>query len=92
MGPQGVPGVSGFELVNATSGTNNTSAKTVSASCPAGKVVLGGGYTATVITAASALQNGPVSNTTWTVRVSESQTGTPTWALNVTIACVTALP
>jgi hypothetical protein len=92
MGPQGVPGVSGFELVTATSGSNNTSPKTVTATCPAGKVVLGGGYMTTTVTQASALQNGPVTNATWTVRVAENQTGTPTWTLNVTVACVTALP
>ncbi len=95
-GAQGAPGVSGYALATGTSGSNNTSEKTVTATCAAGKSVLGGGYATVGLTAGSSgvvvYQDGPSSTTAWTVRVREIQTGTPTWTLNVTAICVTALP
>ena len=94
-GAQGAPGVSGYALANGTSGANTTSDKTVTATCTAGKSILGGGFATVGLSTASGgtvYQNGPSSATAWTVRVRENQTGTPTWTLNVTAICVTALP
>jgi hypothetical protein len=79
-------------MVAATSGSNTTSAKTVTATCAAGKSVVGAGFTTIGITGAHVLQDGPDSATSWTVRVTENQGGTPTWTLTVTAICVTALP
>lgn len=42
-GPQGSPGLSNVELVSATSASNSNSGKLVTATCPAGKVVIGSG-------------------------------------------------
>jgi len=99
MGPtgaQGAPGVSGYAQATGTSGANNTSEKTVTATCAAGTNVLGGGFSTTGLTAGSSgvvvYQDGPSSTTAWTVRAREIQTGSPTWTLNVTAICVTALP
>ena len=95
MGPtgaQGAPGVSGYEADAATLGPNNTSDKSVTATCPAGKTVAGGGFSTVGLTGSYVLSNGPASATSWTVRLRESQAGTPTWTLTVTALCVTALP
>ncbi len=95
MGPQGVqgtPGVSGYEQIVVASPNNNVTAKTITASCPAGKAVLGGGFVASGVTTTAVLANGPSSATDWTVTVRENQAGAPTWTLTVTAACVTALP
>ncbi len=91
-GAQGAPGVSGYASVAATSGSNTTADKTVTATCAAGKSIMGGGFATVGLTGTLVFQNGPASATTWTVRVRENQTGTPTWTLNVTAICVTALP
>jgi hypothetical protein len=42
-GPQGAPGVSGREEIMAETAQSSSSPKTVTATCPAGKKVLGGG-------------------------------------------------
>jgi len=42
-GPQGEPGVSGLELVTASSSNDSTNWKSINATCPAGKKVIGGG-------------------------------------------------
>ena len=42
-GPQGAPGVSGREQVNAESPLNSVPSKNISVTCPSGKKVLGGG-------------------------------------------------
>jgi len=92
QGPQGIAGVSGYEQVVAASPANTTSTKTITASCPVGKVVLGGGFVASGVTTTAVLGNGPGSPSDWTVTVRENQTGTPTWTLTVTAVCVTTLP
>jgi len=84
--------VSGYEQVVASSSANTTTPKTITASCPAGKVVLGGGFVTSGVTTTIVLGNGPGSTSDWTVTVRENQAGTPTWTLTVTAACVTALP
>jgi len=92
QGPAGANGVSGYQSVAATSGSNSLADKTVTATCGAGRSIVGGGFSTVGLTGSAVLQNGPASSSTWTVRVRESQTGTPTWTLNVTALCVTALP
>jgi hypothetical protein len=42
-GPQGSPGISGYELVEAVSANDSSSPKQVFADCPAGKRAIGGG-------------------------------------------------
>ena len=83
--------MSGYQLVTTTLGANTTTPKSATATCPAGKVVVGGGFT-TTLTTGTADRNGPASSTSWTAQVRESQTGTPNWSLTVTAICVTALP
>ena len=65
-GTNGTPGVSGYEVVTQSfSTTNNTTQlETVTASCPAGKKVLGGGWHGTAVTSfsmgPSALEDRPI--------------------------------
>lgn len=42
-GPAGAPGVSGYQLVSVESPTDSNPTKQITASCPSGKKVLGGG-------------------------------------------------
>ena len=42
-GPQGAPGISGLERRDAVTPTNSTNSKSISAVCPTGKRVVGGG-------------------------------------------------
>jgi hypothetical protein len=43
QGPPGPPGISGYEIVSAQTSNDTTDYKTLIASCPAGKKILGGG-------------------------------------------------
>ena len=42
-GPQGAPGLAGLEIVSAESPSSSDASRQVEATCPAGKVVVGGG-------------------------------------------------
>ena len=87
-GPQGVPGpqgpagddgVSGWQIVLGPSGA------TSSATCPSGKVVVGGGYRrASGTLATSVYENYAVNSTTWIVRNAGSG------AINAQAICVFA--
>ena len=92
QGPAGIDGtgVSGYELVSSVLGPGTTAAKSVTATCPGGKVVLGGGFAMSGLTNARlTLQNGPASITEWTVALSELDPGSPSWTLTATAICAT---
>jgi hypothetical protein len=51
LGPQGIPGVSGYQIVFTALTVvtiNGNSTTTLTATCPAGKNVIGGGYESSV--------------------------------------------
>ena len=74
--------------------TDATAVKVAFAQCPAGKVVIGGGYTISespdIIVARL---NGPLeeTNTWWTVQA-ERMTGSSEWTLRAYAFCATATP
>jgi len=89
QGPQGPPGVSGYQRVSGTASDNDTATpKTVSALCPVGKVVVGGGYAATQSQFGSTvvLVNQPASDTEWTVTMESVNA----FSLQAFAVCVTA--
>jgi hypothetical protein len=86
-GAQGRPGVSGYQQVSASNNIIPGAFIQTSAVCPAGKVVLGGGYGL----ADPSLQlwsNGPFGNNAWSVRFRNN--GTQTQHITITATCTTA--
>jgi len=88
-GPQGEPGVSGYEQVSATFVVTDTMVSR-SVDCPAGKKVVGGGHFV-VSAAAYASTSYPFDDDTWYVQAYKTA-GAGTWGLTVYAICVTALP
>jgi hypothetical protein len=86
-----VPGsVSGYERVSGTATAfDGSSPKNATAQCPAGKVVVGGGYSVTGLDDFSVTANGPSTDSTWSVIAAENG-GNPTWSLQAFAICVTA--
>jgi collagen triple helix repeat protein len=93
-GPTGPPGLSGLQSVFASSSSNATDKKTVTAACPSGKVGVGGGASINptnqtdVAIASSSLAN----DTTWTAAASEQDPVGTSWSLNVVVICATVAP
>ena len=84
-GATGLNGISGHEIV-AVSDTSTTDPKILTVTCPAGKVVVGGGYTSST-QSIQIQQNNPSSNNTWTVDLNKTTTGGE-WTAAVYAICV----
>jgi hypothetical protein len=93
-GAQGAPGTSGLQTIFTTSAINSTTTRTLTATCPSGKVALGGGVAVTPATAtevaitASYLAN----STTWTASAQEVNAQAVSWGLNVVVVCALVAP
>ena len=90
-GPAGT-GATGYErVVGTATAADTTDNKTATATCPAGKVAVSGGY----LTAAAAglgeltvYANRPTSDTVWSVSAVVDQ-GQRTWSLQAFVVCLT---
>ena len=89
-GTNGTDGVSGYERVPTASANSSANTKTQTATCPVGKKVVGGGYSASV-NVMNVNSNNPTSDTVWSVTATENESGNPTWILTAYAVCVTAL-
>jgi hypothetical protein len=94
VGPQGTagaPGVSGRELRAATSTNDSSAFKTASASCPAGKQMLGGGVAITPTNASVpvAITTSYFNGTAWVGSARETSPFGGSWVLNVIAICAT---
>jgi len=94
VGPQGPAGVSGYTVMTAVSPNDSQETRIVSATCPAGKVVLGGGqlvlpFTAAVYRAIAVPTSRPnATNNGWTAGAVEIPTNyTSNWQLTVYAIC-----
>jgi hypothetical protein len=92
VGPQGAagaPGVSARELRSATSANNSTAFKTASASCPAGKQMLGGGVAITPSAAGVpvAITTSYFNGTAWVGAARETSAYGGSWVVNVLAIC-----
>lgn len=89
QGPAGPPGASALQPVFTTGAVSSTATRTQTASCPSGKVALGGGVSvvpanvAGVAVTASYLGNA----TTWTASAREITANANNWSLNVVVVC-----
>ena len=92
-GPPGPPGISGYEGVLAQSDENSDSPKSVTADCPTGKSIMGGGASVFApggsLNVLSMLESRPV-GANWKARAIEIAGGTDAnWSLEVRAICVT---
>jgi hypothetical protein len=74
--------------MGASSPNNGTSPKTVTATCPNGKVVLGGGGRISGAAGLSITASYPSSNTVWTV-TAERHSGSGNWSVRAYVVCAT---
>jgi hypothetical protein len=87
-GPQGPPGLSAYQTVFTTSAIDSSTTRTLTASCPSGKRVLGGGVAISPDTAGVALTSNYLANaTTWTASAREIVATTSNWGLNAVVIC-----
>jgi hypothetical protein len=101
VGPQGPAGADGapgglaaadYSRVDGTaSASNSTTPKTVTAVCPAGSKVLGGGFEYTAGTNGVAVtQSRATADDTWTVTADEINNVPSSWSVQAFAICVTA--
>jgi hypothetical protein len=88
-GPQGPPGMSALQNVFTTGAVNSTATRTLTASCPSGKVAIGGGVAITPVnTAGVAVTSSYLgSPTSWTVAAREIVGTGVRWGLNAVVVC-----
>jgi hypothetical protein len=92
-GAQGNPGsngVSGLQIVNAVSGVDSSSQKVVTATCPAGKRVVGGGgfaYNLGFPTQIALVASFPFNTSGWRVAAQEINPYAPTWYARAYAIC-----
>lgn len=92
-GPQGPSGVSGLEIVNATSALDSSTEKVMTAICPAGKKVVGGGgyaFNLTYPDEVALVASFPVNGTSWRVVGQEINAYAPGWLLRADAVCAAA--
>jgi hypothetical protein len=88
-GPQGPAGASAYQTVFTTGAGGSTATRTLTASCPAGKRVLGGGVAILPANVAGvAITSSYMSNpTTWTGSAREIVATASDWSLNAVVIC-----
>jgi hypothetical protein len=92
-GPAGT-GATGFErVVGTATATDTTAPKTATATCPAGKVAVGGGYaaaaTAAEIGEMAVFANRSTSDTVWSVSATVDSGPQVAWSLQAFAVCLT---
>jgi len=89
-GPQGAPGVSGFEIVNVASALSSDDEKAITATCPAGKKVLGGGgFAGSLIFTddVALIASNPSGTTGWRVAAQETDATGAVWLVRAYAVC-----
>ena len=91
-GPAGT-GATGFQrVVGTATATDATVPKTATATCPAGKVAVGGGYvaaTATEVGELTVFANRSTSDTVWSVSATVDSGPNLLWSLQAFAVCLT---
>ena len=93
-GPQGPPGVSGREQIASETPLTSGSPKNLTATCPAGKKVLGGGVEISGAGRArvTAVENHPAGDNAWEAEAWEAVATGATWKVVVHAICATVAP
>jgi hypothetical protein len=91
QGPQGPPGIAAREQVSAESPLNSLAPKNVTATCPAGKKVIGGGVELSGAGRArvTVTENKPTGDNAWEGEAFEAVNTTATWKIVVHAICAT---
>jgi hypothetical protein len=91
VGPQGAPGVSGREEILAETAQNSSSPKTVTATCTAGKKVLGGGIEVggPGRNRVTVTESQPAGESAWEAEAFEALATGAAWKLEVHAICGT---
>src|SRR6185369_3345137 len=93
QGIQGPAGISGLEIVTADSGTQDTDIIYVFAECPAGKQILGGGFsTAGNNLGVTVAENGPVNSTQWIAHLAQNDRVARLWSVRAFAICANVAP
>ena len=95
QGVQGPAGISGLEIVRASSGTQSLALIEVYVECPAGKNVLGGGYSTSGHNLnISVVQNGPNGSNQWAVAAITNDYPNPRldWTVDAWAICANVAP
>ena len=93
QGIQGPAGISGLEIVTADSGTLNTDIIYEYAECPAGKQVLGGGFsTAGNNLGVTVAENGPVGSNRWLAHLGQNDRVARLWSVQAFAICAYVAP
>jgi hypothetical protein len=93
QGAAGVNGVSGVEIVYASTGMDSDTQKSIVASCPAGKKVVGGGgfaYDGTFPSQVALVASYPSSSTTWRLVAHEVDAYAGNWYARAHAVCANA--
>jgi hypothetical protein len=92
QGPQGLPGISGYEVVLEESALTSINFQQLIVSCPAGKKALGAGWS--VLDPTSAILDGQATasipaydGSSWLVNAKNNSTFAPGWKLRVQVVC-----
>ena len=84
--------MSGYERVTGAVSPSNNSAKTATATCPSGKVVISGGFVIGGNTNTTVTVNRATSDTTWTVAGASIPWFGGDFTLQAFAVCVNAVP
>lgn len=92
VGPQGRPGVSGLEILNVATASDSSTTKSVTATCPATKRVIGGGarVTGTGATEVAVSESYPATANQWTALAREINAVGSSWTLTAYALCANA--
>jgi len=84
--------VSGYQRVSYATADDTVAVKSATATCPSGKIVIGGGYAVSETTDTIFVRlNGPDETTAWTVLAARTS-GTGAWALEAIALCASSTP
>jgi hypothetical protein len=86
-GPAGPPGISQKQVVNASTATDSSTPKQISATCPAGKQAIAGGAGLTGPTGPALFASHPVGNTSWLGYAYEVNATGGAWRLTAYVVC-----
>jgi hypothetical protein len=91
-GPPGTPGLSGYQVVTTAVGPDASSPKVGTASCPAGKLPIGGGAQTDVPNDTILAVSQPSGGSGWLANTRRVSGGAGDWTMTVYVVCATVAP
>lgn len=86
-GEQGSPGLSAREVVSASTATDSTDFRSITATCPAGKVAIGGGAGVDFFVVAAVTSSMPTGTNAWRASAIEFAPSSSAWRLTAYVVC-----